>query len=117
MNILRACYDWRVLTALGVLGAGIYLVAPGLLAAALPLLLLAACPLSMILMMKAMSGQQTGSEQPLAPTGEDRVGVLRQELIQLGQRQEQLTAELHALEVTRDSVDDLNSTSAPLSIR
>ena len=115
MKMLRACYDWRVLMALGALGAGIYLIAPGLLAAALPLLLLAACPLSMILMMKAMSGQQTGSEGSVTPTDQDRVGVLRRELTQLGQRQDQLAAELHALELPRASLDDRDASSAPLS--
>ncbi len=58
MNMLKHCLNWKVLAGLGVVGLGIYLIAPELVAAALPILLLAACPLSMIFMMKAMHGSQ-----------------------------------------------------------
>ncbi len=97
MNMLRACYDWRVLTALAALGIGIYVVAPGLVAAALPLLVLAACPLSMLLMMKAMGGQQATSSSAPEPASVDRVAALREELDTLGRRQEQLAEELRAI--------------------
>lgn len=53
---MKMCLNWKVLAGLGAVGVGVYLVAPGLAAAALPLLLLAACPLSMLLMMKGMQG-------------------------------------------------------------
>lgn len=49
MNLLKACYDWRVITALAGVGIGVFLLAPNLLGAALPLLLVGACPLSMML--------------------------------------------------------------------
>lgn len=101
MNLVRACYDWRGLTALGVLGIGIYVVAPGLIAAAIPLLLLAVCPLSMLLMMNAMSGQQPSSGRPAEPIGEAHEAVLRQELMELERRQEQLSGELRAIETAR----------------
>jgi len=97
MNLLRACYDWRVLTALAALGVSIYFVAPGLVAAAVPLLLLAACPLSMLIMMKAVGGQQSPSGTPPEPVAGDRVVALREELVELGRRQEQLSAELRAI--------------------
>lgn len=106
MNVLRACYDWRVLTALAALGIGIYFVVPGLVAAALPLLVLAACPLSMLLMMKAMGGPQAPSSSAPGAGGVDRVAVLRRELATLGQRQEQLAEELRAIEAApRDDPD------------
>lgn len=56
MNMLKMCLNWKVLAALAAVAAGIYLWAPNLLAAALPLLILAVCPLSMILMMGMMTG-------------------------------------------------------------
>lgn len=106
MNMLRTCYDWRVLTGLAALGIGIYFVAPGLVAAALPLLVLAACPLSMLLMMKAMGGSQAPSSSAPEAGAVDRVAVLRHELASLGQRQEQLAEELRAIEAApRDDPD------------
>lgn len=102
MNILRMCYDWRVLTALAVLGVGIFLVAPGIAVAALPLLILAACPLSMIIMMKSMGGHQASATEaavePPTGAGSDRVAALRGELAELGRRQERLAAELAAVD-------------------
>ena len=61
------CFNWKVLAGLGVIGLGIWTVAPNLIWAALPLLLLAACPLSMLFMMRGMSGGQC-STQPTQPT-------------------------------------------------
>ncbi len=114
MNLVRACYDWRVLTALGVLGIGIYVVAPGLIAAAIPLLVLAVCPLSMLLMMKAMSGQQPSSGRAAEPIGEARETVLRQELMELERRQEQLSGELRAIETARaDYADGSDAVASP----
>lgn len=115
MNILRACFDWRVLMALAALGIGIYLVAPGLIAGAVPLLLLAACPLSMLLMMSAMSGQQPGSgaEVSAQRVGADRAAVLRQELADLGRRQEQVAGELRAIEEVAGDRADASDASMP----
>ena len=113
MNVLRACYDWRVLTALAVLGIGIYLVAPSLVAAALPLLVLAACPLSMLLMMKAMGRPQAPSSSAPEAAGVGRVAALRHELATLGRRQEQLAEELRAIEAApRDDPDARDATTA-----
>lgn len=58
------CFNWKVLAGLGAVGVGIYLVNPGLVLSALPLLLLAACPLSMLFMGKSMMG---GMQQGAAP--------------------------------------------------
>lgn len=56
MKMIRMCLNWKVIAALTALGLGLWLVAPGVLAAAVPILLLAVCPLSMLLMMSAMAG-------------------------------------------------------------
>ena len=49
------CLKWQVLAGAAVVAAGLWLAAPGLFAAAAPLLFLAVCPLSMVLMMRGMS--------------------------------------------------------------
>lgn len=67
MQMLKACLNLKVVAALAVLGVGIYLVNPGLALAALPILVLAACPLSMFLMMRMMGmggGMNHGTAAP-----------------------------------------------------
>lgn len=73
------CLNWKVLAALAALGAVIYALAPGLAATAVPLLLLAACPLSMVLMMRAMGSMRSCKDQ--RGSGDlDEVARLRAEL-------------------------------------
>ena len=61
---LSMCLNRKVLTAAGVVALGVLLFAPRMFGAVLPLLMVAICPLSMLLMMRAMSGSgnrcQTG---------------------------------------------------------
>ena len=49
----------KVMAALGAVALAMYLLVPNLFYAAFPLLILAACPLSMFLMMRMMSGSKT----------------------------------------------------------
>jgi hypothetical protein len=56
--MLKMCLNWKVLASLAAVGVGVYLFAPGLLAEAVPILLLATCPLSMLLMMWATQQSQ-----------------------------------------------------------
>ena len=80
-KMLRMCLNWKVIGGLSVVGLGIWLVAPNLIAAAIPLLLIAVCPVSMLLMMKAMGGGSETAEaridDPVAPTREVRIAELR----------------------------------------
>lgn len=117
MKLLRACYDWRVLTGLGGLGIAIYLVAPGLVAAAIPLLLVAACPLSMLLMMKAMSAQPKSSDVRPGRVGDDRVSRLHEELAELGRQQRRLEGELHAIGAARPDDSDAGDAVATAPTR
>lgn len=55
MNALKMCLNWKVIASLAAVGMGVFVFAPGLAAAALPVLVLAICPLSMLLMMGAMN--------------------------------------------------------------
>ena len=50
------CLNKKVIVGLVVAAAAIYLLAPNMFGAALPLLIFALCPLSMLLMMRMMSG-------------------------------------------------------------
>lgn len=50
------CFNRKVLMGLGALALGVLVVAPQLFFRVLPLLFVAACPLSMLLMMRGMSG-------------------------------------------------------------
>ena len=60
MQMLKACLNPKVVVGLIAVGVAIYLVAPGLVLAALPLLVLAACPLSMFFMMRMMGSDKSG---------------------------------------------------------
>ena len=98
MKMLEACLNWKVLASLGVAGVAIYLVAPRLVATALPLVLLAACPLSMVLMMWGMQrtpehGRQTTQEPDVGLTGEERIARLREQQAVLADRLGELEQE------------------------
>jgi hypothetical protein len=77
MKMLKMCLNWKVVAALAAVGVGIYLVAPHLVAAAIPYLILAICPLSMMLMMWGM--QEHGSQSHEQETQEPAVGLTREE--------------------------------------
>ena len=70
---MKMCFNWKVLAGLGVVALGIYTVAPNMVASALPILLVLACPLSMILMGGMMGGMGSKSAQQneqVSPSGE-----------------------------------------------
>lgn len=62
MEALKKCLNPKVLLGLAVVAIGVAIFAPKALAAALPLLLIAACPLSMVVMM-IMMGRKNLTEQ------------------------------------------------------
>lgn len=66
MKLFGMCVNWKVVVWLMVVAAGLYvLVSPGMARAALPYLLSAVCPLSMLLMMKSMSSMSSaGAKEP-----------------------------------------------------
>lgn len=92
MRMLKMCLNWKVLAGLAVLGIGIYAVAPDLAVAALPFLVLAICPLSMMFMMRGM--QDDGAKSP-----ETEAGLTRDErLARLRTKQADLAEQIGALE-------------------
>lgn len=56
------CLNGKVLAGLTAIGLTVWIVAPSLAGILLPLLLLAACPLSMLLMMRGMAGGRCADE-------------------------------------------------------
>lgn len=62
MKAFGMCINLKVVAALAAAGAVVWVVAPGAVAAALPLLAVLVCPLSMLVMMRAMSGGASGSQ-------------------------------------------------------
>ncbi|MGH2579432.1 MAG: DUF2933 domain-containing protein [Actinomycetota bacterium] len=90
--MLRACLNWKVIAALALVGLGVWTLAPNLLVGALPILLLAVCPLSMMFMMRSMQGDQHAT----SPEGRD--GISRNEAT----RQKRLADLKSQLEETRD---------------
>ena len=59
---LHLCLNWKVVAGLAAVGVGIWVVAPGLMWAALPILIVLACPLSMLFMMRGMSSGQCAAQ-------------------------------------------------------
>ena len=84
------CLNKKVIAGVAVAAVAVWLLAPNLIGAALPLLVLAVCPLSMIVMMKAMSGNNSKT-----PSGSDtdvdaELAHLRRQVADLrGARQDQ----------------------------
>ena len=96
MKMLKMCLNPKVLAGLALAGVAIYSFAPNLAAAALPILLLAACPLSMLLMMWSMQhtqGQQTTQEPDVGLTREERIARLRTQQAALADQIEALERE------------------------
>ncbi len=76
------CLNWKVMAALAAAGLGLYVLAPMVAAAVLPLLIVAACPLSMLLMMRVMGSM--GSSKTMDGTDDaDQVARLRAEVATL----------------------------------
>lgn len=91
--MLKMCLNPKVLMGLAAVGVGVYLLAPGAFAAALPLLIIAVCPLSMVVMM-AMMGRGSGEARPPRDADPATEADVRAELAQLHARQEDLNARL-----------------------
>ncbi len=102
-RMLGMCMNWKVLVGLGVVGLGVWAVAPNLIGAAVPLLLLAACPLSMIVMMRGMGGGQSAT-QPVQTSQPTRViGTPEEQLAELKARHEAIAAAIAQLETANDT--------------
>ena len=95
------CINRNVLIGLAIVAGGVLLIAPGAFASVLPLLVVAICPLSMVLMMRGMNRDkscQTNSAS--TPSTVSTASDTDAELIRLRAEIDQLKAEQTTL---RDS--------------
>lgn len=103
MTALKMCLNWKVITGVAVVTAGLFVFTPTFAAAALPFLVLAICPLSMILMMAMMNGSK-GESATACPTGNTNAGSSRssetpaEQLALLEAQQQNLARQIAALE-------------------
>ncbi len=69
------CFNKKILVTLGIIALAVLVLKPDLTMAALPLLILAACPLTMVFMMKNMNTGQAPApaEDSAGPDGPDLV--------------------------------------------
>lgn len=90
------CFNKRVLIGLGVVALAVFAVSPSLLGAAAPLLIFAACPLSMVFMMRAMKrdGSSSCGTNQQAGTRPDQVTAEDVKLRELEEEVNRLQAEL-----------------------
>jgi hypothetical protein len=89
VECMQMCLNWKVLLGLAAVAVLVSVLAPQLLWSALPVLLVLACPLSMLFMMGRMrSGEQTNGHcaaggppegQASAPTGRENLAHLNTE--------------------------------------
>jgi hypothetical protein len=93
-SVLACCLDRRVLTALATIALGVLVFRPDLLLAALPVLLVAICPLSMLLMAWQMRSQHG---QP-ASGGTVQDGAHEANLSRLEMEVAELTLQLRELD-------------------
>ncbi|MHB8644474.1 MAG: DUF2933 domain-containing protein [Thermomicrobiales bacterium] len=95
------CLNWKVLAGLAIVGLGVWAVAPNLVGAAVPLLLIAACPLSMLLMMRGMGGM-SGDQPPTQPVQSNEPipagGTREEQLAQLKARHAAIAREIAQME-------------------
>lgn len=98
------CFNRNVLLGLAATGVAVFLFAPSVASAAIPLLVFLACPLSMVVMMRAMSGgrcarEDTETNAPQTVT----VGSAEVEIARLRAEVDQLRAE--QANVNREHLD------------
>lgn len=100
------CFNRNVLIGLAGAAAAIWILAPSAASAAIPLLVALACPLSMVVMMRAMGGGQCHRDEAEPRTrGAGTVGAAEAEIARLRSEVDQLRvqqAELTGEAVTQD---------------
>lgn len=120
MQHLKHCINPKVIAGLAAVAVGVWVFAPGAFAAALPLLILAICPLSMIGMMYMMRGSgqhagsgggasrdtQEGGKEPVTESGEQEdargIEALRAQVAELEAR---LAVEVRPQEAAAGQLD------------
>lgn len=93
------CYNPKLIAGLAVVGLGIWVLAPSMAVAALPLLLFLACPLSMWLMMRGMNRTDPGRvDDGQIPASADTSLELKARLARLDEEKQDITTRVSKLE-------------------
>ncbi len=110
MGGFHLCLNWKVIAGLAVVGIGIWVVAPTLVWAAVPVLLVLACPLSMLFMIRGMGSGQYATQ----PEYEQRQIIAQRQhagqLVDLRAQHAALAHEIAALESASDATVGLVET-------
>ena len=104
MKMGGMCFNWKVIAGLAGVGLAVWVVAPNLVGAALPVLLVATCPLSMLLMGRGMAGGQCSTQ----PTTTTQAAPMSQPIGLRLTRDEQLAelkAQLTILEIRQQAIE------------
>jgi len=113
LQMLFMCLNWKVVAGLAVVGVIVWVVAPQFLLGPIPLLIVAACPLSMLFMMRGMQGggdqttqQPAQVRQPSAAefTRDEQLAELRSRQSGLQQEQEFLARQISEMESPETSI-------------
>lgn len=106
-RMIRMCLNWKVLAGLALVAVGVGVYRPDLFGAALPILLLAACPLSMLWMMRSMNqGEGMGAQSTQTSYSSDDPAILRAQINMLAAEQEKVSERLARLSSSRRSIED-----------
>ncbi|WP_228815661.1 DUF2933 domain-containing protein [Nocardia puris] len=71
------CFNKKILITLGLIAVAVLVLKPGWILAAAPLLILAACPLSMMFMMKTMNAGQANTPVEGSSAGPDGPDLIK----------------------------------------
>lgn len=113
-SMLFMCLNWKVVGGLAVVAVIIGIIAPQLLLGAIPLLIVAACPLSMLFMMRGMrQGESQHVQQPPLYSAQESeihmegqadkecVASLKAQLVRTEMQQQYLARQIAELEVPK----------------
>ncbi len=94
-NVLGMCLNWKVLVGLAAVGVVLVVLTPGWGLAILPLLILAACPLSMLLMALMMGRKGHAGDADAAGRS---AAAIRKQLDEVRRDEARLASELEEAE-------------------
>lgn len=96
-RIMGMCLDWRVLGALAVIALAVWAYAPQLVGAAIPVLVLLICPLSMTVMALSMRGSSMNTMESARLSTSGRLAALERERARIEAEIARARAETRAL--------------------
>ena len=103
------CLNWRVIAGLAAVGVGVWVVAPGTVIKIVPLLVMAICPLSMLVMLSGMArGGWPRSAESAHALRPDGTGLTREAHLA------QPRAQVSGLQTQHEAITSLDREEAPV---